>query len=84
MRGLLLTCLVLGGCCGQPKIIVRTETIEVPVPTVVAVPVELSADCPPSPLPEKLTIGAIFDRLASVETALARCRRQLTQIRALH
>ena len=74
--------LLLFGCASQPQFITKTETVEVPVMRIVPVPAALTDDCQPAPL-TGTSIEAILSRLASVETALADCRDQLSRIRAL-
>lgn len=67
---------------------VRTQLVDHPYPVeiktevTVAVPEALSKDCPPDPL-ASTRVGDTINRLASVELALAQCRHQLAQIRAL-
>jgi hypothetical protein len=80
---LVLLAIALTSCSTPPVVVTKTETVHVSVPgPAQKVPAALSADCPPDPL-TGTTLGAILARLSSVETALARCRIQLGQIRAL-
>jgi hypothetical protein len=80
---LVLLAIALTSCSTPPVVVTKTETVQVSVPgPAQKVPAALSADCPPDPL-TGTTLGAILARLSSVETALARCRIQLGQIRAL-
>jgi hypothetical protein len=87
---LLVACLVVilaiavAGCATPAPVVVTktvTQTVDVPGP-VQKIPAALSADCPPAPLPST-SLADILGRLSSVETALAQCRIQLQQIRAL-
>ena len=76
---------LLTGCASAPQVVYRDRPISVPVPVVRPLPAELTADCPPAGgvAPGALTVGAVLTRLADVEDALAKCRGQLAQIRAL-
>ena len=75
--------LALAACATTaPTVLTKTETIEVPVPTYIAVPAEYTVDCPPTAL-AGTTIAATLDRLASVEAMLAQCREQVALIKEL-
>jgi hypothetical protein len=55
--------------------------VTVNVPVVQPVDPQLTQDCIPAAYPDKITIGAIIDRLVSVEDCLAQTRGQLAKIR---
>ena len=81
---LVIVAIALTSCSSTPPTVVTktvTQIVNVPGP-VQKVPAALSADCPPDPL-TGTTIGAVLARLASLESALGRCRIELEQIRAL-
>lgn len=79
----LLALASLAGCETPP--VVRTETVEVPVPVVKPLDPHLTADCEPRfyYLQAPITGEVLIDRLTAVELALAICRNQLENIRAL-
>lgn len=62
----------------------KTVPVEIPVPVVKPLPVELTQDCVPryNYLADDLTVSALIDRLEAVEIALGMCRNQLELIRA--
>lgn len=83
MRSLVaLVVIACVGCATAPAPVVKTVTVEVPVPVVQKVPEALTADCPPPAL-DGTTVGGALDRLAGVEAALAACRSELAKIRSL-
>lgn len=62
----------------------KTISVEIPVPVVKPLPLELTKDCEPRyryPATD-LTVEALIDRLVAVEIALGICRNQLELIRA--
>lgn len=78
---ILLGALLLAGC-QTPPVVVKTVTVEVPVPVLQKIPVALTADCPADDLAGTQLVD-LLGRLASTEDALKDCRDRLARIRAL-
>ncbi len=84
---LLSALIALVGCESVPQLVYRDRVVEKPVPVVQSIDPRLSKDCQPQtdvPQTGALTAAQVLDRLAAVEDALAFCRGQLGEIRALH
>lgn len=74
----------LQGCASAP-VARSTEPVEIPTPVVEKIDQALTKDCEPHYRYPKasLKIRDIKDRLAATEDALAICRNQLENIRAV-
>lgn len=75
--------LLLTACACQPELIVRTETVEVNVPTLVPLPEVLTADCDKPAFPEKATVGAAQDLIVELYSAIDLCNADKADIRDL-
>lgn len=76
----------LQGCASGPDTVYMDRPVEIPVPFVQVIDQRLTLDCEPRtdiPQSGKLTVRQAKDRLAAVEDALAFCRNQLAEIRAV-
>lgn len=71
----------VGACQTVPRIVERPTVVEVKVPVLQPVDPALTQDCVPADYADVATIGAILDRLASVEECLSKLRDQLARIR---
>lgn len=78
--------LLLQGCESGPDTVYLDRPVEIPVPFVQVIDQRLTIDCEPRtdiPQSGKLTVRQAKDRLAAVEDALAFCRAQIAEIRAV-
>ena len=81
--GLPLLCLPLWLTACAPAPIVKTQTAEVKVPVYVALPSELTSDCPMPAFPDALTNGTLVDYTLSLQACLRTDIDKLGKIRAL-
>ncbi len=76
--------MLLNACADQPtRQLVKIETIEVGVPTLVALPAELTNPCAVPAFPEVLTVGAAQDLIVVLYSSLVVCNQDKTAIREL-
>lgn len=73
----------MSACACKPEQIVRTETVEVPVPVYVPIPDEHLADCPRVEFPERYTIEAGMDYAAALRESIKKCNEDKAEIRRL-
>lgn len=81
-----LALLTLSACAHEPETVFRDQLVEVPVPVVQRLPERLTRDCEPRtgvPFAGALTVADVLERLAAVEDALAVCRAQAGELRAV-
>jgi hypothetical protein len=66
-------------------VVTKTVAVEVPVPVVRPLPDAYTKDCEPRQRypSTSITVEALVDRAIALELALATCRNQLENIRAL-
>lgn len=67
----------------MPEQIVKTETVEVPVPVYVPLPEDLIKDCPVPAFPDPYTVGAAMDYEAALISSLENCNEDKAAIRDL-
>ena len=71
-------------CAKQPtRQLVRIKTVEVGVPTLVALPDELTRPCVVPAFPPSLTVGALQDLTVVLYASLDLCSQEKAQIRDL-
>jgi len=71
--------------CGTPptRQIVKTDTVKVGVPTLVALPEDLTRPCDVPEFPEVATVGAVQDLVVFLYTSIEICNQEKASIRDL-
>lgn len=69
------------GSCPEPRVITKTETVEVAVPAYVPLPEADTAPCPVPAFPDQATVGAYEDLIARLYTSLHACNESKAAIR---